>query len=1286
MCAHQPMFFTRTLILFFAFVFVGAQAETFKNPGLIQTTYDPLTVATGDLNGDGIPDLVYVDGISPYGLHILLGNGDGTFADKTDLILPADLGPIINLADVTNDGVLDIIVGGATSSSGEIAVFPGKGDGTFAAAVITKLSHSGSNGGSASFNANLAFADVNGDGAVDLVAADYMSATIYILFGNNTGKFTLGSTVSPYYFTGETKTYLYDLNGDGNLDMVVNDLAGGETYVFLGNGNSTFQSGIYYAARAVLLTDLNGDGHPDLVGTAAPGQIQVLLGNPDGTFASPTIVTDFPAADVLGGVGDFNGDGLPDFLLITPVGVAVALGQGNLSFASPTASVAGALLPGYYLNCIAIAKFIGNNDSDVAMAVDGGLLLLKSNGDGTFASADSYDLSTTVGAVSVGDYNGDKLPDIAVTVSATYPRVLLGNGTGQFSPAPDQNKTYSTAAPSQSMLTADFNGDGKSDLDILADSSSFPYGQPFILYGEGEALFAPPVAINTGPSLIGDFNNDGRSDLIYLSGAGIVVMLGQSSDSFSQVITPVNYPTLSVAGIGDLNQDGKLDAVTFESGLMRVWLGKGDGTFTQANLLNISTQQLNTKSVIVADVDGDGNADIVVIPYPNQIGPPYPFAICYGNGDGTFQAPVLLSISHTYTQLVVADVNQDHKPDLVMTDGSVIAVIEGQGNRTFGAEQHFVAGQQISGLTVSDVNGDGFPDIEAANYNGTTAVVLLNEPTSNSLEGAQSSGSLTVSPNPVQSSQPVTLGMTLSVSSGPTPTGSVSFGIDGTFIGTALLANGKVNYTYSGALITGSHTVTATYNGDQTYASENFTALLTVQPPVYSTSTVLTASPTTVSTSQTVRITVTVTANSAAVPAGDVTFFDGTATLGVQQIYGNTPLELDTNLLSAETHSLTAFYHGWQDPFDEQAIYQPSTSSPVQVVVIATATTTLLTPSTTSATAGTVITFTANVSSNKTTPFGGATFYDGTIPLGTSSLQADGSCEFSTASLATGTHTITATFNANATFAASTSASSVITINAPASSLIPTAVAVVTGPAGNQLVLKALVATPTSGVAGKVNFLDGGAILGTAITDASGNASLTVPALVPGVHNLFANFIGDSQFAPSASPVLVEKIPSLGVGFALSVSAHSLDLTKLEQSLQLSVTPAGAFQETTHLSCPAGLPQGYTCVFSPATLSNGNSELQIQGPSSNSSPLRACAFSAGIVGLLSFVLLGTIRKKRGPFISTAAAILVFCMSGCGNPPRALHGEMTVLSIRAMAGTGTNSVVHSAQVVLLVDSH
>ncbi len=1289
MSARSLLYFVSALILFMGGIFLSAHAETFKNPLLIETTSDPLAVASADLNGDGILDLVYIDGSFPYTFHVLLGNGDGTFSHKSDVQMPAGVGPFINLADVTGDGVIDIIIGGSESSVGEIAVFPGKGDGTFGSAVITSVSNAGSNGGTASFSLKMGFGDVNGDGVVDLVAGDNTSATIYVFLGDNTGNFTLSATLSPYYFTGDTRTYLFDVNGDGHLDIVVNDIAGSQTYVLLGNGDGSFKAATVYVSRAVLFTDMDGDGHPDLVGMAAPGQVQILKGNADGTFGSAAQIATIPGADTLVGVGDFNGDGVADLLLMDPVGIAVALGQGNLTYRTVIPSVAGALTAAFYLNAFTVGNFAGNAYSDAAMAVDGGLLVLRSNGEGTFASGDSYDIGTAVGTVTVADYNGDKSPDIAITVSASYPRVLLGNGNGAFTLAPDQNQTYSTAPPSQSAITADFNGDGKKDLDILGPSSyTYPFGQPLVLYGLGTATFDPPVTINTAPALVGDFNNDGRADMISLASDGILVLLGQGNDTFTQVTTTINYPTSEVAAIGDFNRDGKLDAVTVESGALRVWLGNGNGAFTQGALVNNYFQQPNPKSVLVADIDGDGNPDIVVIPYPNQSGFPFPLTFYYGNGDGTFQAAVSFPVTHAYTQVAVADVNQDNKPDLVLSDGSGISVIESQGNRTFGAEQHFVAGQNISGLSVTDVNGDGFPDIVAANYDGTTVVVLLNEPNSNSADGASSSGSLTSSPNPVQYGQPVTFTLTMSVTSGPVPTGTVSFGIDSLFIGVVPLASGTASFTYNGLPNTGGHTVVATYNGDGTYATENFTALLSVQPPVYPTNTVLVVSPTTVYTSQTISLTVTVTGNSAAVPNGNVTFLDGSATLGVQQIYSNPLLQLDTNLLGAGTHTLTAVYQGWQDPFNEQATYQPSASAPVIVTVNNTPTTTALAASTVMLTAGMVVTFTASVGSSLGVPFGGATFYDGNTALGTSSLKSDGTCSFSTASLSVGSHSITAVYNANATFANSTSSTTVVTVTSAGAGLSPTFVTLATTDNGDQSLLVGKVNAPGGVATGSVVFLDDGNILGTATANEAGAAFLAVPILSGGVHHLSASFGGTSQFAPGVSPELLEQFAAGGAGFSLSVAADTLDVTPWSsQSVLVTVVPTPDFKQPVQLSCVDGVPAGYECSFSPALLYAGNSSLRIQLPSKAVTKRTSTGLPYGpVAGILSLLLIGKVgrRRARGPALLTICLSFVM-MTGCGNPSSSGRPQMIVLSVRATAETGAGAVVHSSQILESIPS-
>ena len=1269
-------------IAWVAFLLLPAHAGTFKNPELIDTSYDPQGIASGDFNGDGIPDIAYVNGFGPTTLHILLGKGDGTFTHGQDIALPQAAGTnsVINLGDVTNDGITDIVIGGGTSSHGTIMVLAGNGDGTFRSPVVSNIAHTGFNGGTPYLNAVMGIGDMNGDGAADLVVADPASATLYVLFGDNKGDFTIGNTVT-FYFTGESNTYLFDLNGDGHLDAIVNNLLGAQTVVWLGNGDGTFQAGVSYTSWAVAVADMDGDGHPDLVGEIYPGQVQVLKGNPDGTFASPAIVTTVPAGDFLLAAGDFNGDGIADMLFTTPSGVGIVLGKGNLNYGSIVPSVAGTTLTSYLLG-FTENDFNRDGHLDVAMAVNGGVLILKGNGNGSFASGDSYDVGSAVGTVAVADFNGDKSPDIAVSVSATYPRVLLGNGAGQFTLAPDQNQSYGSQSPSGSVTAADFNGDKKNDLYMLEDTQGYPYGQPFILVGLGNGKFTSPTSIDSGPTLIGDLNGDGRSDMVTLSNGSIVAMLGQTNGTFQQVLTTLTEPS-GMAALGDVNHDGKLDLLTFEYPAIRVWLGNGNGSFTQSSLLSAPPEPLNFQSVAVADLDGDGNADIVVVLYPNQIGAPYPLLIYYGNGDGTFQDGVLLPISHSYTQLVLADINGDNKPDFILSDGNGIAVIPNLGGRNFGAEEHYVAGSNISGLTVADVNGDGFPDIIAANAGGTTVAVLLNQPNGNPIDGAPSNGVFTIAPEPAQYGQPVTLSITMSAPSGPAPTGSVSFNVDGSFIATTKLVSGQAAHSFSGVLNTGTHTFVATYNGDQTYAPESFAVLHTVTPPIYATSTVLVASPTTVYTSQTVSLSATV-STSVQVPNGVFTFFDGTKALGARTMesYGSQTVILDTNLLDAGTHTLTAVYNGWQDPFNQQAVYRPSTSTPVTVVVNATPTTTSLAASSQQVTAGTVVTFNSNATSNSGTPFGGVTFFDGTAPLGTGSLKADGSCAFSTASLAVGNHNITAAYNANATFAGSTSAVVVVTVTSAVPGLSPTVTALAITASGEQEELTASVRSVSGVQSGDLIFLDNGTILGTARADDSGTAVLPISPLAGGTHNLFASFNGDSQYAPSASPALLEQFPAGNPGFNVSVSGNSLFLEHgVSNSIALTIVPVSGFRQQVKLACVNGVPPGYECSFSPSSLYSGSSYLTIR-PLSHppKAPGRSRGFFLSGVVILSFTLVGAANRRR---IRYLPVLLVIAMTACGNPYTSAEPKIMVLSVQATAGSCMSEVIHSQQIGLIV---
>ena len=408
---------------------VSASAGNFKNPPILPTSTDVLGIAVADVNHDGKPDLVYLDGTTTFTVHVLLGNGDGTFSHGQDIALPPGVCCVVTVADVTGDGKLDIILQGSQQFTVNIAVLVGNGDGTFNAPTIS------------SFQPNIdlyprfrdpaGVGDINGDGKTDLVVCDALNGDLYVLLGDGTGKFTLRTQIDD---NTDGLVYLLDLNGDHHLDIVATDILGSSFLVLLGNGDGTFQNFVAYGGQtsgSLLLADLDGDGHPDMLFQYAPAQLGIFKGNPDGTFAPLAPISSVSTSNPLVGVYDFNGDGIPDLMFSSPTGIGICIAQGSLAFTPIQMTVSGGPSSIYVTLAQPVAgDFNGDGHLDLAMPVEGGIAILLGTGSGTFASADFYDMGQIVGAAAVADFNGDNFPDIAVTLEATYPRLLVGNGKG----------------------------------------------------------------------------------------------------------------------------------------------------------------------------------------------------------------------------------------------------------------------------------------------------------------------------------------------------------------------------------------------------------------------------------------------------------------------------------------------------------------------------------------------------------------------------------------------------------------------------------------------------------------------------------------------------------------------------------------------------------------------------------------------------------------------------------------------------------------------------------------
>ena len=263
--------------------------------------------------------------------------------------------------------------------------------------------------------------------------------------------------------------------------------------------------------------------------------------------------------------------------------------------------------------------------------------VLLGNGDGSFQPAVSYSVPQPQN-MAVAHFNRDGKLDLAIWSSSSMV-VMLGNGDGTF------RVPIAASAQGGAPVDGDFNGDGIPDLAIT--------GAPaYILLGNGDGTFQPPVfngnAFFAGFGVaVGDFNGDGKLDVIAGSNDGIFVMLGDGRGNLSTPVDVAFGANPTQAAVGDFNGDHKLDVAVLDSlgGNFWVLLGNGDGTFQPATSYPMSTAQGLASGMLVADLNGDGNVDVAVtgatpLPGVQFLYAPGTILVFSGNGDGTFQPAV----------------------------------------------------------------------------------------------------------------------------------------------------------------------------------------------------------------------------------------------------------------------------------------------------------------------------------------------------------------------------------------------------------------------------------------------------------------------------------------------------------------------------------------------------------------------------------------------------------------------------------------------------------------------
>jgi len=468
----------------------------------IHTDDGPHSVAIGDLNHDGKPDLVianYVSGTA----SILLGNGSGTFAP----VMQVSTGPSpysVALADFNGDGNLDLVTSdyGANTAS----IMRGNGDGTFGPRAPFATGDR---------PASVAVADFNGDGKPDLALACEGMGGVSVLLNDGTGAFGPPSNVP----TGGAAWAVVagDLNGDGKPDLAVSNYGDGSVSILLGAGNGLFVAAPALAAgpgpRALAMGDLNGDGRPDLVvPNDGAGSVSVFLGDGSGGFPSKTdlAVGSNPYADA---IGDFNRDGFPDI-------VSTNISAGTLSIliqvnpGSPTACALGsAPNPSTFGQGVTLSATVSPASATGQVAfLDGATTIGSATLAGGVASLVTSDLATGVHSLTAS-YGGDGShapslsPAIQQTVTQAATMTALASNPN---PAIYLETVTFTAAVSVVPPGAGHPGGG-----VQFRIDNVDVGSPAPLDASGHASLAIATLAagdhSVQASFIGDLNYSGSS-------------------------------------------------------------------------------------------------------------------------------------------------------------------------------------------------------------------------------------------------------------------------------------------------------------------------------------------------------------------------------------------------------------------------------------------------------------------------------------------------------------------------------------------------------------------------------------------------------------------------------------------------------------------------------------------------------------------------------------------------------------------------------------------------------
>lgn len=640
---------------------------------------------------------------------------------------------------------------------------------------------------------------------------------------------------------------------------------------------------------------------------------------------------------------------------------------------------------------------------------------------GSYQAGASPVLDTPSAKFLSADLNGDGYADIVSLPNGNYYdgnvylQVLLSTGANTF-----QNEAQIFAGcTAEDFAVADINKDGIPDIVVACSTYNSPTPIATYLLGNGDGTFAAPVSIAATTSItsptniaVGDFNGDGALDVALIDGSGGNLQVFTGSATFgtftAQLAMTFDVTAGSAVNVeaADFNQDGKSDLALLEfangysgssgAGVVLLLTSKGNGSFTSATQgFTASTYSMN--SLTITDVNGDGYPDVAVadpggynsdngqiLIFENNksgaLNPVYAYAATYPSVVTGAPFPVIgkpatsgavapgWSIAYSW---IPSDSNSISVTALQRQ--SATSYTETYTVSNIGYSVNSDEGFTATPIVAGDFNGDGYLDLAVFNINPNDDTTTYQ--TTPLYYGNDSAASVT---------------------------GSIQQPVAGTY------------------------NLTAGFSGDHLYQAATSPNVQVVVTPAAPSGNVTGPSASTVGQNVTFTATVLGVANGV-LPTGAVQFYDNGTALGAAQALvpgdGDAVAQLTTSQLTTGTHSITATYTG-------DTNYTLLTFGPAQIVVSATSTSLTLTSSTTSTTAGAMVTFDMQLSGTSF-PVGETVTLSG-IPTTTAApvLDATGHAVYRFGIFAPGAYTIQAQYYGDANFSPATSNSVTLQIAA----------------------------------------------------------------------------------------------------------------------------------------------------------------------------------------------------------------------------------------------------------------